>query len=63
MPNRKLRVGTQHYYLLGQSPSTSRELKSRMQQLGIDVIMRQRIDPLLAAELLEDIAIELRRKA
>ena len=63
MPNRKLRIGTQQFYLLGQSPLTPRELKHRMQHLGMDVMLRQRLDPLLAAELLEDIAIELRRKA
>ena len=41
----------------------TRELRARMDQLGIDILMRQRIDPLLTAELLEDIAVELRRRA
>ncbi|MEM6498153.1 MAG: hypothetical protein AAF709_15705 [Pseudomonadota bacterium] len=63
MPKRKLRIATQRYFLLGQSPLARRELRLRMEQLGLDVLMRQRIDPLLAAELLEDIAGELRRQA
>ncbi|MEM9357783.1 MAG: hypothetical protein AAGB04_16380 [Pseudomonadota bacterium] len=63
MPKRKLRIATQRYFLLGQSPLARRELRLRMEQLGLDVFMRQRIDPLLAAELLEDIAGELRRQA
>ena len=49
--------------MLGRTMLATRELRGRMQQLGIDVLMRRRIDPLLAAELLEDIATELRRQS
>ena len=63
MPNRNSQVEMQQSFLLKQSPLMTRELRARMDQLGIDILMRQRIDPLLTAELLEDIAIELRRRA
>ena len=63
MPNRNSQVEMQQSFLLKQSPLMTRELRARMDQLGIDILMRQRIDPLLTAELLEDIAVELRRRA